>query len=144
MTHGQLSRRAALSVVLGIAGLSIGACAHDHQVSVVAPSRTPSVATVSPASGTVGTAVVVIGEGFTSSTNTIRFGAGYINGLSSSDGVTLRFTVPEGQNLCPPAESVSPAAGPCPGAYPRVTAGSYAISVMNANGTSNGLTFTVR
>jgi hypothetical protein len=144
MTHRQRSRRAAVSVVLGIAGLSLGACAHDHQVSLVAPSRTPTVATVAPASGSVGTAVVVTGEGFTSSTNTIRFGAGYINGLSSSDGVTLHFTVPEGQNLCPPAEGLSPASTPCPGAYPRVTPGSYSISVMNANGTSNGLTFTVR
>src|SRR4030088_1393504 len=99
MTHGQRSGRAALSIVLGIAGLSLGACAHDHPVSVVAPSRTPSVAAVSPASGSVGTAVVVTGEGFTSSINTIRFGAGYITDRSWSDGVTLRFTVAEGQNL---------------------------------------------
>jgi hypothetical protein len=144
MTHRQRSRRAALCTALGIAGLSLGACARDHPVSVVAPSSSPSVATVSPASGSVGTSVVVMGDGFTSSINTIRFGAGYIKGLNSSDGVTLRFAVPEGQDLCPPAEVPSPAAGPCPGAYPRVTPGSYSISVINANGTSNGLTFTVR
>jgi hypothetical protein len=86
----------------------------------------------------VGAGVVVTGEGFTPGSNTIRFGAGYINGLASSDGVTLSFTVPEGQNLCPPD-----GAAPCAAAYPRVTPGQYSISVMNANGTSNVVTFTV-
>jgi hypothetical protein len=144
MIERQHSRPAALCVMLGITALSLGMCSHDSQVSVLAPSRPPSVAALSPTSGSVGTDVAVTGEGFTSSTNTIRFGAGYINGLNSSDGVTLRFTVPQGQNLCPPTNGLPSAVGPCPGAYPRVTPGSYTISVMNANGASNDLTFTVK
>jgi hypothetical protein len=90
----------------------------------------------------VGTTVSIRGGGFTPTGNTVKFGKGYINGLGSSDGVTLRFTVPEGLNLCPPTTDQSPAV-PCPGAYPRVSPGPYAISVMNGNGTSTNLTFVV-
>jgi hypothetical protein len=128
--------------LLGVTGILLSMCAQDRPASVTMPSRSPVVANLSPTSGSVGTEVTVTGEGFTSSTNTIKFGAGYINGLSSSDGMTLRFTVPEGQNLCPPTSPSSPV--PCPGAYPRVTPGSYSTSVLNANGTSNDLPFTVR
>jgi hypothetical protein len=131
------TRQAQLYIPLGIASLSLAMCAHDGQAPGTQPSRSPSVATISPASGSVGAAVVVTGAGFSPTGNTVRFGPGYINGLNSSDGSTLRFTIPEGQNLCPPG------GGPCAAAYPRVTPGPYSVSVMNANGESNAMTFTV-
>jgi uncharacterized membrane protein len=139
MTQGQRS----VCVVVGITTLSLWMYARDCQFSVLAASRSLALVALSPTSGSVGTEVAVTGYGFTPSHNAIRFGAGYINGLNSADGVTLRFTVPEGQNLCPPTDAHSPAVVPCPGAYPRVTPGSYSISVLNTNGTSNSLTFTV-
>jgi hypothetical protein len=139
MTRGERS----LCVVIGIATLSLWMYAQDRQFSVLAASRSLAVVALSPTSGSVGTEVAVTGYGFTPSDNTIRFGAGYINDLNSADGVTLRFTVPEGQNLCPPTDAHSPPVAPCPGAYPRVTPGSYFISVLNTNGTSNSLNFTV-
>jgi hypothetical protein len=113
------------------------------QFSVLAASRYLVVAALSPTSGSIGTEVTVTGYGFTPSNNTIRLGAGYINGLNSADGVTLHFTVPDGLNLCPPTDAHSRAVTPCPGAFPRVTPGSYSVSVLNANGASNDLPFTV-
>lgn len=127
--------------VLGIAAFST-MCAHDALPANVTPSSSPSLATLAPASGPVGTTVAVTGGGFTRSANSVKFGRGYINGLESSDGLTLRFTVPEGLNLCPPAMNQT-APAPCPGAYPRVTPGPYAISIMNLNGTSTTLAFVV-
>ena len=117
-------------------------CGHAAQPATVDPLSSPSLTALAPASGSVGTAVAVSGGGFTPTGNTVKFGKGYINDLASSDGVTIRFTVPEGLNLCPPITDQSPAV-PCAGAYPRVTPGQYSISVMNANGTSTNLTFVV-
>jgi hypothetical protein len=68
----------------------------------------------------------------------VKFGRGYIRKLASSDGTTLRFTVPDALDLCAPD-----AAGPCPGAYPMVRPGDYEVAVMTAGETSNTLTFTV-
>jgi hypothetical protein len=135
-------QRSVCCVVAGFTTL-FWTCALDYQFSMLAASRSLTVAALSPMSGSVGTDVTVTGYGFTPSNNTIRFGAGYINGLNSADGATLHFTVPEGQNLCPPTDTHWRAVAPCPGAYPRVTPGSYPISVLNANGTSNSLPFTV-
>lgn len=141
MAPEQCSLRVGRWAVLGLAGLSL-ICAHDGQPSVVTPSPSPFLTALAPASGSVGTQVAVSGGGFTPTRNTIKFGAGYITDLRSSDGVTLVFTVPEGLNLCPPPVGQSPVT-PCPGAYPRVTPGSYSISVMNMNGSSSSLTFIV-
>jgi hypothetical protein len=138
MTQGQRARYA----VVGI-GTLFWTCALDCQFSLSAASRSLAVAALSPTSGSVGTDVTITGYGFTLSNNTVRFGAGYINSLNSADRVTLHFTVPDGLNLCPPTDAHSRAVAPCPGAYPRVTPGSYSVSVLNANGGSNGLPFTV-
>src|SRR5262249_27038825 len=139
MMRKQILQGTSVCVVVGLSWVLLAACAHDGSAHVAAPSRPPFVTTVSPASGAVGTEVVVTGGGFTASTNTLKFGPGYINGLASGDGTSLHFTVPEGHNLC------GPTSGPCAGgAYPRVTSGSYSVLVLNENGTSNSVTFTVR
>lgn len=98
----------------------------------------PSVTSISPTSGPVGTVVTVTGRGFAPKNNAAAFGQGYIKQLDSSDGTTITFTVPEGLDLCSPE-----ATGPCVGAYPRTRAGEYVVVVMRDGRRSNGLTFTV-
>lgn len=100
-------------------------------------AKIPVVSSISPASGQVGTVVTLKGLGFTEKNNTVIFGSGYINYLASADRITLSFTIPEGLDLCKPGVEI------CSNAYPRVTESSYRVGVMNENGTSNYLSFTV-
>lgn len=102
-------------------------------------SRAPvSIYSLSPTSGPVGTQVTIKGFGFTSSGNTITANGRYFaNNLVSSDGATLQFTIPsETGYSCPPPLA-------CPMYLIQVTPGNYPITVINANGTSNAVTFTV-
>ncbi len=102
--------------------------------SVAEPSGTAGAAititAVSPTSGPIGTLVTVRGTGFAAQNNTVKFGRGYIRGLSSSDGTTIRFSVPEGLDLCSPVST-----GPCQGAFPRVTPGDYTVAIMTGKET---------
>lgn len=100
--------------------------------------QNPTISNIIPTSGQVGTEVTISGSGFTQVDNTVSFSKGYANDLPSRDGKTLRLIVPEELIPCPPSEN------PCVrGSYLPVTTGSYKISVINANGVSNSLTFTV-
>ena len=63
--------------------------------------------------------------------NTVRFGPGYIEDLSSGDGQTLLFVVPDGYHL------------PYAGAFPPVQPGAHSVHVVNLNGSSNSVTFMV-
>ena len=98
----------------------------------------PSISQVTPVGGHVGGEVTITGSGFSPTGNTVKFGPGYLRNLTSEDGATLRFVVPDGLDLCAPD-----APGPCPGSYPQLTPGKYAVAVMTPGGTSNSVTFTV-
>ncbi len=95
-------------------------------------------ARITPVSGPVGTAVTVTGSGFAPRGNTVKFGSGYIKNLESPDGAVLRFTIPDGLDLCAPGSL-----RPCPGAYPRVFPGDYRVAILTDNGSDTPLTFTV-
>ncbi len=97
------------------------------------PSQAPPpfIARMVPRSGPVGADVTLSGSGFTPLGNTVRFGPGYLEGLESRDGSALSFTVPDGYNL------------PYAGAFPPVQPGPHEVRVVNANGTSNSVVFTV-
>jgi hypothetical protein len=82
--------------------------------------------------------VTLSGSGFASAGNAVKFGSGYIKNIASADGTSLRFTVPDGLDLCPPDPT-----GPCPGAYPRVAPGEYVVAVITQGATSNTIAFTV-
>lgn len=87
--------------------------------------------------GAVGSTATVHGSGFTATNNTINFGAGAIQNISSSDGATLTFTVPSAVGAaCNPGTA-------CPMYAIFITPGTYNVSVTNANGTSNTVSFTV-
>ncbi|MDB5188084.1 MAG: hypothetical protein JWO50_604 [Candidatus Kaiserbacteria bacterium] len=92
---------------------------------------------VSPNTGPVGATVTIHGSGFTSD-NTILFGGGAIVHAVSNDGSTLTFTVPS--SLDPACRFTSPM---CAVLSRQTTPGDYQVSVQNANGTSNAVSFTV-
>jgi peptidoglycan hydrolase-like protein with peptidoglycan-binding domain len=126
--------------------------------SVTPPSsnNTLSVYSVSPTSGVVGSTVTITGSGFTSSNTVLMDGnvAAQNVGVSSSYAIpvacsplasscsggarqTLTFTVPSAlAPYCAPGMA-------CPQYMRLTTPGTYSISVLNSNGTSNTVTFTV-
>ena len=112
----------------GAAGLALGRAA-------------PVIYSVTPRSGPVGTRITMTGANFTAADNTVRFGGGFIQWLPASSGggnQTIVFT------LRPVIGAVAcPGTARCPTAAHFVQPGGNALSVQNANGTSNTTTFTV-
>jgi len=94
----------------------------------------PAIATLSPASGQIGTKVTIQGSGFTLD-NIIHFrgtpDSFDVGPVRSDNGVTLQFEV----NTCPTYQPR------CPARY--VTPGSYGVAVSNAKGRSNEAKFTL-
>ena len=119
----------------------------------------PTISYLSPNSGAIGTSVVIYGSGFGNActptapdycrsallaNNTIKFGSGKIAHVTyANDGTNLSFMVPSelsGGGECSTFNGITS----CTPAYVvPVTAGNYAVSVTNANGTSNAVNFTV-
>lgn len=101
----------------------------------------PAVSAITPSSGPIGTSVQLEGSGFSPTGNVVKFGPGYLVDVSSPDGRTLRFTVPDGHNLCPP-ESLG-LNEPCRDSYPPVMPGDYPVSIVTRSGSSRSVTFRV-
>jgi hypothetical protein len=101
----------------------------------------PVIFSVVPPSGPVGTRITITGANFTAANNTVRFGGGFIQWLPASSGggnQTIVFT------LRPVISGVAcPGAARCPTVARPVQPGGNALSVQNANGTSNAANFTV-
>lgn len=106
----------------------------------------PSITTISPLSGLVGTKVTLKGANFTVTDNMIKFGPVAIGGLSAEpDNAliypprynTLSFVVPEsGSPYCSTGEM-------CPRSFIKIIPGAYEVQVINKNGVSNSVDFTV-
>lgn len=98
----------------------------------------PFINFLSPSNGRVGTSVTIYGSGFLQTGNTVFFGSGAITNVSSSDGRTLTFTVPEYLSpYCPPGNF-------CAAYVMQVSPGQYQVSVGNSLGQSNSQIFTVQ
>ncbi len=100
----------------------------------------PIIERIIPDEATIGAEISVRGSGFTADKNSVQFGDGfsYINNLTSPDGKTIKFSLPESFDTCNPdgnacAELLS---RPVPGHI-------YEVAVINANGRSNSVNFTV-
>ncbi len=118
-------------------------------VSVTGTTQTqaPYVTSVSPASGVIGTTITISGSGFDASqTNAVLLNGNAAATISSPNGSTLSFTIPSQVWVYTPpqycytngvcSDNGSMTAEP-------LAAGSYTLTVKSANGTSNGVTFTV-
>ncbi|MBI4118897.1 MAG: peptidoglycan-binding protein [Parcubacteria group bacterium] len=106
-------------------------------------TETPKITSLSPSLGAVGAQVTLTGASFTSTGNKIKFGnlgsednPNY--SLNSSDGKTIIFTVPSGNYLA--CWNANPA---CLAPAYLTQPGVYGISVINTNGASNEVSFTV-
>jgi hypothetical protein len=112
----------------------------------------PKIVSLTPMSGKVGDVITIKGMNFDSTSNIITFGpsAGrhhvdgspdnQISAISSSDGMTLTFLVPasgpSGQ-LCTQSDQCVAISAV------HTVPGSYAVSIVNKNGLSNTMMFTV-
>ena|SRR3989344_6517443 len=111
----------------------------------------PVLENVSPSSGSIGTEVTIRGSGFTSTSNDIAFThpeinfqerhTAYLSQLSSLDGKTLKFNLPDALGAC--AYSQLNLNEACPEIGILLPKGVVQISVINKNGTSGSVTFTV-
>ena len=97
----------------------------------------PILSSISPSSGTVGTAVIIHGAGFTETDNTVNFGIGGTKNISSGDGTIIKYTIPAAMSVC---DLLGRA---CRAATMPVNPGRYELSVSNANGRTRPLSFTV-
>ncbi len=99
--------------------------------SPVEPGSRPTIVQLQPSTAAVGDAMTITGSRFTSSTNAVKIGAGYLYNLSSADSTTLHFDLPDYLGVCPPDQQV------CVALALPLPPGDYKVSVVNANGTSN-------
>ncbi len=122
--------------------------------SPVSPTEQSSAtaSALSPASGPVGTRVVIRGSGFSKTGNTVSFAAvtlensaempnepGVIPQLSSADGLSIAFDVPsQWRPACSYATQ-----GPCPFARIATAPGTYRVTVTSETRTSTPLMFAV-
>lgn len=112
----------------------------------------PYISAIQPDSGTIGTKVIITGTGFTAGDNNVAFRlepedsnatfkVGYINNLISRDGKTIEFVLPKLLGAC---AFPLPENGVCVDIdlnfKPNQT---YPVFVVNQNGTSNIVNFTV-
>ncbi len=97
----------------------------------------PVISYLAPNAGYVGTQVTLYGSNL-SGVNTILFGNGAIQNVYSQNGASLTFAVPSYVTAyC--ASGVA-----CPQYAQQITPGTYNVSVIGTNGTSNAISFNVQ
>ena len=126
-------------VAVLVAAIGSGAACSEGN-GPTSPSGAPTISSLSPSSGPVGTPVTLTGSGFAAGGNVVKFGTGYIKDVASPDGRTIHVSVPGGLEECPPSNG---AGAVCPLLARVVTPGTYMVTVINGAATSNELPFTV-
>jgi hypothetical protein len=101
------------------------------------PGRRPAVARIQPSPAAVGDEITITGSGFTPTDNALKIGAGYVYKLASSDSTSIRLTLPPYLGVCAPGQEI------CVALALAMAPGDYKVSVLNANGTSNDVSFQV-
>ena len=128
--------------VLAIVSVSLLAAACSSS-SPTAPTDGPTMTSLSPSSGPVGSQVTIYGSGFEAIGNTVNFSPdamqpGVIPDISSPSSTTVVFSVP---SIWRPACSYL--AEPCPIASIPTVPGTYNVWVTNSLGSSKAISFTV-
>ncbi|TSC63747.1 MAG: NLP/P60 protein, partial [Parcubacteria group bacterium Gr01-1014_106] len=117
-------------------------CSWDSNIAsvTVGGAVAPVASALYPATGPIGTKVMITGSGFTPTGNRVNFDTGVIMDISASDGRTMTFSVPEDRvPLC----AVTEPRCLLPAPYNPVKPGTYWVSVTNGNGVSGGVSFSV-
>ena len=94
-----------------------------------------NISSLSPAYGPLGTQVIITGTGFTSTGNTIKMNDYTVTTTATSNGTSLTFNIPTNFSNCTSTY--------CTGLYAPVNPADYKITVINTNGTSNTVNFSV-
>ncbi len=113
----------------------------------------PAILAIQSDSGTIGTKIVITGTGFTPGDNNVAFRlepensnetfkVGYINNVLSRDGKTIEFVLPKFLGACTYVGG-PPVACPAIGLTFKPGTQAYPVFVVNQNGTSNSIAFTV-
>lgn len=97
----------------------------------------PFISAIKPSFGAIGREVTIEGKGFTSTGNSIKFRNGYLNNLKSDNRRIIRFVIPQTLSACPPTSEV------CIQVALSLSSGEYDLSVINENGVSNSVRFTI-
>lgn len=150
----KLRSEAIYSAITVLVGLLAVGCLSNSQDSAFPPPRV-IIDSISPTSGVLGSEVTIHGSGFTAEGNDVVFSSVdtesrgpstlYLNGLSSSDGTTLRFRLPDNEDVLLLSCAFSQL-GPneeCPASGYELPTGDSRISIFNEAGESNSLVFTV-
>jgi peptidoglycan hydrolase-like protein with peptidoglycan-binding domain len=96
---------------------------------------------ISPSYGSIGTQIMLIGNGFNSTDNTVHFGiGGTLHVPSSNNGTVIYYTVPQYVNPCDLASQ----GNLCSINVQPLLPGPVQVSVSNGNGTSQNLMFQVQ
>ena len=122
---------------MALLALSASACIGSSPFGPSDSVPRPVAAQVLPSPAVVGDVMTITGRGFTPTDNSVRIGAGYVNKLPAVNSTTIRFTLPDYLEACPPGQQV------CIALALPLPAGTYKVSVINANGTSNEVTLLV-
>ena len=115
--------------------VAASACGATTPTTPTGPA--PVITKVSPATAAVGDQITITGTGFTATGNSVKLGSGYTSALSSSTTTSLSFTLPSALSVC------APSAQACVALAVLVTPGTYTVSVLNANGTSNEMSLLI-
>ena len=151
----QLLRKIGTTLLMA-AMLLLGACSNTKSptsaieiLEIAFPTIPPVIESISPSSGTIGAEILIRGSGFTPQKNDIAFtheeinfqgsNIAYLNEVSSPDGKTLRFTLPEVLGAC--AFSQMKPGEACPLVGIELPAGRITVTVVNRNGISYGVVF---
>lgn len=114
--------------------------------------KTPRIDSIVPLAGTpLKTTVLIGGSGFSSENNDIvfsfpssisgKYATGFLNTVKSSDGKSLKFTLPSAVGVC--AASTAPPDTACIELALVLPNGELEISVLNQHGESNKIKFAV-
>ena len=125
--------RALAALSLAIALVAVPGCDGHSNRNPTSPTGAPVLTAVTPSQASVGDSITLRGSAFASSDNAIKIGAGYHHGVASTGGTSLTFALPAALTPCPPGTQA------CIALALVVTPGTYQLSVLNANGTSNQL-----
>jgi hypothetical protein len=112
-------------------------CAEESAHEPSSPSGAPALTSMVPPQASVGDAITLKGSGFSARNTGVKIGSGYVNNVTPTDDTTLTFKLPSALSACPPGTEV------CVALAIPVTPGSYQVSVVTAEGTSNALTLQV-